>query len=164
MKKIKLYHLDRSGHLKKNDVVDYVKDIVIQKDFLKEHNEEFINNLYKEGLSSHGLFHYLNDYSSKSQGIDIIFEYERRLNYPEKLSRFQAFYAFDLKGIFDFIKSRDLEYEMFKIYEVEYDYYEKYNLNLVRGWSNHSTAILLNFIGKINRILIMTVSQFMSIY
>ena len=45
MKKIKLYHLDRSGHLKKNDVVDYVKDIVIQKDFLKEHNEEFINNL-----------------------------------------------------------------------------------------------------------------------
>ena len=34
-----------------------------------------------------------------SKFMDIIFEYERLLNYKEKLSRYQAFYAFDSEGV-----------------------------------------------------------------
>lgn len=60
------------------------------------------------------------------------------INYPDKLSRYQALFAFDEKGVIDFIEKKQLEYTFYKIYEIETDQYEVHNINLVRGWS-HST-------------------------
>lgn len=137
---MKLYHIDRSGKLKENVKIDLIKDIELNKPFLKKESYK-IQELYKEGLSSHGLHYYLNALNNHSAGLDVVFEYERRLNYPEKLSRFQSFYAFDLESALEFIKSKDLNFEYYKIYEIDYDYYERHNMNLIRGWANFDISI-----------------------
>jgi len=128
---MKLYHIDRSGHIKSGDKIE------IKKDFYTEVTE---NEYFKDGLSSHGIHYYLAEYQSKSYGTDIIFEYERMINYPEKLSRYQSFYAFDEEGVVNFVEKWQLEDIYFQIYEVDFDYYERYNFNLVRGWSHCSAS------------------------
>lgn len=123
---MKLYHIDRNGHIHTG------QKIVLNKDFYTEITE---NEYFKDGLSSHGLRYFLDDAINKDYAIDAIFEYERMLNFNDKLSRFQAFYAFDAEGAVEFIKSKYLEDNYYKIYEIETDNFEKHNMNLVRGWS-----------------------------
>lgn len=124
---MKLYHIDRFGHISENQKIDLVKNIYT--DITK-------NIYYKNGLSSHGLHYYLDDASNKNFAIDIIFEYERLLNHPEKLSRYEALFAFDVNGVIEFVKDKELNDNFFKIYEIDAKYYERHNMNLVRGWSH----------------------------
>ena len=124
---MKLYHIDRTGHLNENQTL-----------YLKEnfYTDTTNNEYYKEGLSSHGLYYYLDNVSNKNFAYDVIFEYERLLHFKDKLSRYQALYAFDINGVMNFIEKRELNDNFYKIYEVDTDYYEKHNMNLVRGWSH----------------------------
>lgn len=124
---MKLYHIDRSGHIRENQTIDLVKN------FYTDITE---NEYFKDGLSSHGCTYFLEDSYNKDFQIDAIFEYERMINYPDKLSRYQALFAFDEKGVIDFIEKKQLEYTFYKIYEIETDQYEVHNINLVRGWSH----------------------------
>ena len=137
---MKLYHIDRSGYLHENQKIEYITKFDYLKPAFKE-NVDIIKNRYDNKLSSHGRNCFLGDYNSKSHGMDIIFEYERMINYPDKLSRLQSFFAFDLEGVCQFIEKKELDFEFFRVYEVEYDYYEKYDMNLIRGWSNYDTII-----------------------
>lgn len=123
---MKLYHLDRTGHIKVGTKIE------LQKDF---YNEITDNEYFKDGLSSHGIRYYLQDAVNKDYEIDAIFEYERRINFPNKISRYQALFAFELEDVVEFIKKYNLEDNFYKIYEIETDNYEKHNMNLVRGWS-----------------------------
>ncbi len=140
MKNMKLYHIDRSGLLQENQKIEYIDKYDYLKPVFKE-NLEIIKKRYDDKLSLHGRRYFLNEYDTKSSGMDIIFEYERIINYPDKLSRFQSFFAFDIEGLFQFIEKKELDFEFFKVYEVEYDYYEKHDMNLIRGWSNYDTII-----------------------
>lgn len=137
---MKLYHIDRSGYLSENQEINYIEKFEYLKPVFDE-NTDIIKNRYDDKLSSHGRRYFLDDYNSKSCGMDIIFEYERLLSYPTKLSRYQAFFAFDIEGLFQFIEKKELDFEFFKFYEVEYDYYEKHDMNFIRGWSNFDTII-----------------------
>ena len=136
-----LYHIDRTGHLKEGQTIDYTKEITLGKKHLNENQKELIDNRYKNGLSSHGLRYYLDECFNKNYALDMLFECERLLNYPNKLSRYESFYAFDLDGLLDFIELKELQYEFFKVYEVEYDYYEVHNMNLIRGWSHYEMIV-----------------------
>lgn len=138
---MKLYHIDRSGHLKEGQIIDYIKDVTLIKDNLKKGQEEYINDRYTSGLSSHGLRYYISEHCSKSYALDMCFEYERLLNYPNKLSRYESLYAFDINGVLDFINDKGLYHEFFKIYEVEYNYYEVHNMSLIRGFSHYEMAL-----------------------
>lgn len=138
---MKLYHIDRSGHIKEGQIIEYINEI--EHNVLEYANigKEILNNYFDNKLSSHGRQYFLDEYRSPSYVMDIIFEYERRLHYPEKISRYQAFFAFDRDGVIDFINSKDLNHEYYKIYEVEYNEYERHNMNLIRGWSHFDTVI-----------------------
>lgn len=137
---MKLYHIDRTGLLQEKQKVEYIENYNYLKPAFKE-NVDIIEKRYNNQLSLHGKRYFLDDYSSKSYGMDIIFEYERIINYSDKLSRFQSFFAFDIEGVFQFIEKKELDYEFFKVYEVEYDYYEKHDMNLIRGWANYDTIV-----------------------
>ncbi len=124
---MKLYHIDRSGHLSSNQILN------LTKNFYTEVTE---NEYFKDGLSSHGVHYYLDDIDNRDHGIDVIFEYERMINFPNKLSRYQSLFAFDINGVIDFINKKELNDNFYKIYEIEAEYYERHNMNLVRGWSH----------------------------
>jgi len=142
---MKLYHLDRSGHIREGQVVDKIKDVVVQKDFLKKYNDEVYNEFFPDGISSHGKTYFHSGYGHKDFAIDIIYEYERRLNYPEKLSRYEAFFAFDIDGLVEFVTQKELDFEFMKIYEVEVEEYERHNMNLLRGWAHFDTIIAAKY-------------------
>lgn len=128
---MKLYHIDRSGHLKTDDKIELVKDF-----YTENTNNEYFTN----GLSSHGLRYYLSNHTNKDYAIDAIFEYERMINYPNQLSRYQALFAFDENGVISFIEEQSLEYDYYKIFALDVEHYEKHNINLVRGWSHCSMS------------------------
>ena len=131
---MKLYHIDRSGFLKEGKIIELIQNFATDK----MDNEDY----FKDGLSSHGIHYFTNDAVNKDYLLDAIFEYERMLNYPEKLSRFQAFYCFDKEGLEKFINKKYLEDNFYKIYEIEISKkdYERHNMELVRGWSFQSTV------------------------
>ena len=63
--------------------------------------------------------------------IDIVFEYERLLNFPNNISRYESFFAFDKAGVLKFLSENQIE--DYKIYEVESKYCEKHNMRLLKG-------------------------------
>ena len=125
-----LYHVDRSGHLATGMKIDLVKNF-----------EKLVPEYYFEGLSSHGVHYYLGDFKSKDDTLEAVFEYERRLHYSDKFSRLTSFYASDANGVLRAIEKRNLDEVFYKIYEIEVsdDCYQKYVMNLVRGWNMEST-------------------------
>ena len=128
---MKLYHIDRVRtlncgilNLDKNKALGM--DVVISEMFTNN-----LNSYYKNDLSSHGMHYHENEVSNSSFIIDIIFEYERMLNFPNKLSRYESFFAFDKDDVIKFLSENKLE--DYKIYEVESKYYEKHNMRLLKG-------------------------------
>ena len=124
---MKLYHVDRLGHLLPNQIIELTNDF---------YNDTTDNEYYKEGLSSHGIHFYLKDINDKDYAMDAIFEYERIINFPKKISRYQALFTFDINGVMAFIKKKELNDNFYKIYEVDPEYYERHNMSLIRGWSH----------------------------
>lgn len=144
---MKLYHIDRFGTISEGQVLNLQKNIYFEDNFMQKCLETVILS-YKDGLSHHGINYLLtnnlsnNDVMPLSNVMDIIFEYERMLNYSSKLSRYQSFYAFDCEGVKKFIKNNNLNKSFFKIYEVESDYYEKHNITLISGDSHYNIAAM----------------------
>lgn len=97
--------------------------------------------------------------------MNIIFEYERRLHYPNKLSCYQAFFTFDRDSALEFILQQQLNYEFYKICKIEYKYCEKHNLNLIRRCSHFDTIARAKYdwIGKKKKTTIRIENQFMNI-
>lgn len=125
-----LYHVDRSGHLATGMKIDLVKNF-----------EKLVPEYYFEGLSSHGVHYYLGDFKSKDDTLEAIFEYERRLHYSDRFSRLTSFYASDAASVLKGIEKRKMDEVFYKIYEIDVsdDCYQKYVMNLVRGWNIEST-------------------------
>lgn len=144
---MKLYHIDRLGTINAGQTLELQKNLYIGNPKKQECLDKIIP-YYGEGLSRHGI-HYLfnnelsnNNVMPLSNVMDIIFEYERMLNYSNKLSRYESFYAFDSIGVKTFIKNNNLSESFYKIYEVESDYYEKYNMSLISGEAHYNIAAM----------------------
>lgn len=144
---MKLYHIDRRGTISAGQTLELQKNIY----FGNEQKEKCLNMVmayYNDGLSQHGI-HYLltnslfnNNVMPLSNVMDIIFEYERLLNYNEKLSRYQSFFAFDSEGVKKFISDNNLSDSFYKIYEVKSDYSEKHNMSLISGSMHYNIAAM----------------------
>ena len=99
-------------------------------------------------ISHHGI-HYLltnelfnNKVMPLSNVIDIIFEYERLVNYSDKLSRYQSFFAFDSESAKKFISENNLSDSFYKKYEVKSDYVERHNMRLTSGSMHYNIAAM----------------------
>ena len=147
---MKLYHIDRGGSITSGKTINLNNNVAFDEIDKIYEDAYFLvkNKYYKEGLSNHGLNYLLrNDFQYDKKMhlpvvMDVIFEYERLLNYPEKLSRYQSFFAFDKEGVLDYIKMTNIENSFYKIYEVESSYYEKYNMNLISGGEHFSISAM----------------------
>lgn len=87
---MKLYHIDRSGTINAGQTLELQKSIYFGNEY-KDKCLSMVIPYYEDGLSHHGI-HYLltnelfnNNVMSLSNVIDIIFEYERLLNYNSKI-------------------------------------------------------------------------------
>src|SRR5688572_8640108 len=87
--------VDRRGSLHEDDVIELIRyDDVRSSDVpdLQEH----VDNLFPEGFTSHGEFHFLRgdrQAGDTDSAIELLFEYVRRSHFPDRLSRFQAFFG-----------------------------------------------------------------------
>jgi len=145
---MKLYHIDRMGAINEGHIINLNQNIYFENEFNNKILNLKINDYYKEGLSHHGINYFLynplsnNNSMSLSNVMDIIFEYERLLNYSDKLSRYQSFFAFDKDGVKQFIMNNNLCETFFKIYEVEAEYFEKYNMSIISGNNHYNIAAM----------------------
>lgn len=142
------FHVDSGKSLKKGQKIKLTHYYGIENKELEEH----VNLLFPKGFSRHGItyfFHpniiefkesdlpsllennYIKTTSNSRNGIiEILFEYVRRSNFPDKSSRFQSLHAF--KTIEDATKFRK-EYCKNKghIWEVKCDNFFKVDMNLL---------------------------------
>lgn len=128
---MKLYHIDRSGNLNCGILTLRKKTFIKMDSVISNMFENNLKAYYKEGISSHGEYYYANKINNISFMIDIIFEYERLLNFSNHISRYESFFAFDKIGVLKFISENQIE--NYKIFEVESKYYEKHNMRLLKG-------------------------------
>lgn len=89
---MRAYHIDRANFLRVGMDISFFKPTNYpDKELQKE-----IELLYPKGLSKHGIY-YLADIPLPEHRdnaiIESVFEYERRLNFQNKLSRYQSFFA-----------------------------------------------------------------------
>lgn len=113
------YHIDRLGTLRSDSVIGLTHYRDINPEALQQH----VDQLFPEGVSSHGERYFLRNDTPAiviSPIIELLFEYVRRSSYADKPSRFQSFFAFrslsDSRNFLEkFCNSQGT------IWEVEYD-------------------------------------------
>lgn len=128
---MKLYHIDRQKKLECG-VLDLKKNIILDGgETVQGILDTNIKCHYDDGLSLHGVNNYVMPINNANAVIETVFEYERLLNFPEKLSRNQAFFAFDAFNLKKFIAEYNLS--DFNLFEVESEYFETYNQRLLNG-------------------------------
>lgn len=87
------YHIDRLGTLRSDSVIGLTRYDDIDPEALQQH----VDQLFPEGVSSHGERYFLRNGTPAiviSPAIELLFEYVRRSSYADKPSRFQSFFAF----------------------------------------------------------------------
>ena len=127
---MKLYHIDRTMTLKEEDLVNINKNIdITDSTSIVVYNNVLKN--YKDGLSYHGIGYYCRPINDCSGLMDVIFEYERLLKYPDKLSRYQSLFGTDKDSLLRMI-NKITDGSNYKIYEIDTDNYEKHDMNLLK--------------------------------
>ncbi|MFC4559375.1 DUF2441 domain-containing protein [Virgibacillus kekensis] len=89
------YHIDRShsNHFNKGD------NIVLSKSITNfEETNLLLETQFSEGLTKHGQKYLTNSIDPRTPWnnfYETIFEYERKINFPEKISRYQSLFALE---------------------------------------------------------------------
>ncbi len=112
------YHITHSN-VEKNQIYELLEpDFSIIDDSMKH----VITNNFPEGLSHWGNYLYPKRANFQTAGMSVyetIYEYERKLNYPEKPSRFQSIFATksieDLKLWIPTFQGRNIPFFIWKI-------------------------------------------------
>lgn len=87
-----LYHIDRLNLLHQNRILDLDKFFLPNSKSL----QPIVTDYYPQGLSFHGDHYYLSGSDPSQTGAlvyELIYEYERKLNFPNQLSRYQSFFC-----------------------------------------------------------------------
>ena len=128
------YHIDRTNSLEVGQVVTLIKDFHEYPNSYKN----VILKLYPEGLSRHGFVYstiHLGE-NNEDQQKETAFELNRQLYFPDKISRFQAFFCFQtIEYASKFARDYCKRWPEYKVYEVEVDHdnYFVGDMNLVLG-------------------------------
>ncbi|MFD2640024.1 hypothetical protein [Piscibacillus salipiscarius] len=120
------YHLDRIGSL------EIGKEISLNPIYVNSNSKEISNHikeLFKEGISKHGL-QYINALQGNNAQTEWFFEYVRRSNFQDKPSRFQSFFGFSTLDDIERMKSK-LNISGGTIYLVQSSQYFRADMNLL---------------------------------
>lgn len=86
------YHVDRQEQLTLGQVIDFGFCGGVHDNL-----NAYLRMIYPDGLSYHGTSYFSDQFKSHERivagAIEMVFEYERRLHYPDRLSRFQSIFA-----------------------------------------------------------------------
>jgi hypothetical protein len=91
------YHVDRvTGRLKSGQVIEFLYAKSEIKD--RTNRADIYTSMFPNGVTYHGWEYLLNDkrvqpHQDKLGMIEILAEFIRRSDYPERISRFQSFFA-----------------------------------------------------------------------
>lgn len=89
------YHVDRYGYLKEEQILTLSKWTNVSPIVLQKH----VDLLFPDGVSPHGERYLLcNEHAAPSvadANLELIYEYIRRANFPDRPSRFQSIFAFE---------------------------------------------------------------------
>ncbi|MBT9807388.1 DUF2441 domain-containing protein [Blautia wexlerae] len=129
-KQMIVYHIDRNNTLKEG--------LEIQLKLLNNSNNFFVQTLFPDGLSMHGL-HYVDETLQHNQGnlaeyYSLEYEYElvRRIYFSKLPSRFQSFFALrnldQIKQWNDVFSNQDIVWEV----EIENSFFIERDSNLLR--------------------------------
>lgn len=118
---MKLYHIDRKNTLKEGMILDFE---ILNKDIV-------FDNMFDSKLTPFGVNYLLAPFED-STIIDSIFEMVRVKSFPDKISRYQCFFATDKNSLLTTLTSIGCCDNDFKIYEVESELYEKYDMSLLK--------------------------------
>lgn len=118
---MKAYHIDRLDLLSPGMNIDLQKQINGLND---KYLQAKINQIYPEGLSQYGnLMYTAFNGDSSVRAMENIIELERRLNYPDKLSRFQSIFALKhLSDVDSWLKEMNTQKNNLKIFEIDFDH------------------------------------------
>lgn len=128
------YHIDRIGNLEVGQTIDIKKFNDLQPAILNS----FLNERYPKGLSRHGQKYFAAPPVDQDEipihFYELIFEYERQLNFPKMPSRLQSFFACETLADID-IWIDFLNLENPRIVEVQYSTrnFKKLDARLING-------------------------------
>jgi hypothetical protein len=107
---MKAYHIDRKNLLTPNKIIGLNTSIRIDPVILQTQLE----NAFPDGVSNHGDQYFAshsNKYNAGNFVYESAFEYERKLRFSDKISRYQAFFGIktvdDLKIWLNFFSNND---------------------------------------------------------
>lgn len=136
----RFYHIDRLNSLRAGQEIKLMKfkDISCDNPSLDIALQWQFDMFMREGVSKHGDHYFATNpiFDDTSYDIELIFEYERRLNFPELPSRFQSLFAVDRENIFPMLYRLRALHKSVRIYEVECSNYFKADMNLLYKGSN----------------------------
>lgn len=144
------YHIDRGNNLKSGQEISLTKftDIVVPGNTemtikLNQKLEEYFPN----GVSRHGERYFVASIKQENikdfinYDIELIFELERRVRYPQMISRFEAFFAVEKSEIKKMIRSLCKGPKVVKVFEVECEEYIKLDMSLLNKQSSLMTIV-----------------------
>jgi len=159
------YHIDRGGNLTEGQIIDLNKDVQLKVEKIEQPNA-LVDSLFPDGLSAAGVMYIsdieadmpesehaecrlangrplaLWDEARAALGstanhiIEYNLELIRRLHFPDKLSRFQAFYCLeDLSAFLDWPELTNTLQEKAKLFEIELEdsSYSRLDSRLLQG-------------------------------
>jgi len=133
---MRFFHLDRANSLK----IDEGSTIELKPIPRQKNIELMSKNLmqqYPNGVSQHGISYLLDSYKKDSITSEWFLEYERKINFLEKPSRFQSVFAFkELDDIRRFISKVEFNQDVLFIYELEAEHYFKGDMQMVGSQSS----------------------------
>lgn len=136
----KFYHIDRLNRLNVGDEIKLAKynDISGPDKNTTLILQGQVNFMFPDGVSSHGEQYYISGslFNDTSYDIELIFELYRRIYYPDKISRFQAFFCVEKENILKMLNRLRANINEVTIYEIECEEYEKFDMNLLNKGSN----------------------------
>lgn len=136
----RFYHIDRLNSLRVGQEINLMKfkDISCNNPSINAALQSQFDMFMKEGVSRHGDHYFATNpfFYDTSYDIELIFEYERKLNFPELPSRFQSLFAVDRENIFPMLYRLGALHKSVRIYEVECNNYFKADMNLLYKGSN----------------------------
>lgn len=120
-----LYHVDRGGRLKEGPQLCLFDDYSVDG-----YDCKLIHQQYPDGITEHGN-KYIFD-AMESSHIESVFELVQQMQYPERLSRFQAVFAIDRNGIKPFLNQVGMT-PTTQIFRVHSNVINKLDMHLLCG-------------------------------
>ncbi|NME64457.1 DUF2441 domain-containing protein [Clostridium cadaveris] len=146
------YHIDRLNKLQEGNEINLImyKDLKGETQSTTTLLQNQVDNMFEDGVSSHGEQYFISGsmFNDTSVDIELIFELYRRIYFPEKISRFQAFYCVEKENLKSMLQRLRVNINNVSVFEIQSDVFEKHDMNLLLKNSNLVNTIYADLYWK----------------